>query len=618
MARSASRQPAASGPENAPESRLVAAGVLLALVLPFLVYSTASSGALRESKLLAQALGSSLALFGLAAAGAWGFSRGEAQGRASRLAPLALGAVVALALASAAANARVVDPLVLGAVLSPLALVAAGASRAGGRVAARAATALCFAGAFSGLLAAAQRWLGVLRLPLQAPQPRFFAAGLVGNPGDLAMALVVPAVLLFATAADHLRPPRLRALAAAGLAASLLGILAAEAVAPALAFVAGALVHALLAPRRRAPALAALLVLAALLAISGGARRAIEKASQLRQGDVAAATTQRDIGVLAAAEMIRARPFLGVGPGAFSNAFVPARIAAEERSGRRLVHRSESAHFDNAHSEPLTAAAECGVPAAAALLAALFALVAGLLAMRHGPGAEANPTTDALLACIAATLVLSLGGFPLRLPVASGPIAFLFGLAWRRTAPGQAPAAPLPSGARWLFAAAGAALLAVAFARGVAVSSQAEGEALLREAAEAPDEAGPVREELLGAARVRLRRAVAIRPREATALLALGSVSWVEKDLPRARELYARSVALEERAESDLNLGRVERTLGREAEGDALFRRAVWILPRLVDALPPGVDRARVVADVDAAAAGLARGGRAPALPPIR
>jgi len=171
---------------------------------------------------------------------------------------------------------------------------------------------------------------------------------------------------------------------------------------------------------------------------------------------------------------------------------------------------------------------------------------------------------------------------------------------------------------RGLFVAAGAVLLAVALARGAAVSSQAEGEALLREAAEAPPEAGPVREELLGAARVRLLRAVAIRPREATALLALGSVSWVERDLAQARELYARSIALEERAESDLNLGRVERALGLEAEGDALFRRAVWILPRLVDALPPGVDRARVVADVDAAAAGLARGGRAPALPPVR
>jgi O-antigen ligase len=602
-------------PEEASKSRLVPAGVLLALVLPFVVFSTASSGALRESKVFAQAVGSSLALFGLAAAGAWGFAAGEGRGRAARFAPVALAASLVLALASAAANARVVDPLVLGAVLSPLALLAAGASRAGAAVAARAAAAVGLAGALSGLLAAAQRWLGILRMPLEAPEPRFFAAGLVGNPGDLAMALVVPAVLLFAAAADRSRPPRPRAIAAAGLAATLLGILATESVAPALAFGAGAFVHVLLAPRRRAPALFVLLALAVLLAVSGGARRAVEKAAQMRRGDFASATTQRDIGLLAALEMIRSHPLAGVGPGAFSNAFVPSRIAAEERSGRHLVHRSESAHFDNAHSEPLTLAAECGVPAAAAAAVALLALAAGLLGSRRGPGAESNPTTDALIAALAAGIVLSLGGFPLRLPVASGPLAFLLGLAWRRSAPGRPAAAPLPFAARTGFAAAGAALLAIAIVRSAAVSLQAEGETLLRDAASAPDEAGPVREELLSASGARLNRAAALRPRDATVLLALGSVSWLEKDLDRARTLYARSLALEERAESDLNLGRVELALGQRAESDALFRRAVWILPRLADDLPPGVDRARIASDIDAAAAGLAHGGNAPRLP---
>lgn len=520
---------AAPAAETAPESRLVQAGVVLALVLPFVVFSTASSDALRESKVFAQAIGSSLALFGLAAAGAWGFVGDESRRGAARLAPFALAAALVLALASAAANARVVDPLVLGAVLSPLALLAAGASRTGAAIAARAAAAVCVAGAFSGALAATQRWLGILRMPLDAPQPRFFAAGLVGNPGDLAMALVVPAVLLFA-----------------------------------------------------------------------------------------AATTQRDIGLLAALEMIRSHPLAGIGPGAFSNAFVPARIAAEERSGRRLVHRSGSAHFDNAHSEPLTLAAECGVPAAAAGAAGLLLLAAGLLGARRAPGAGSNPATDALIAALAAGFVLSLGGFPLRLPVASGPLAFLLGLAWRRAAPGRRAAAPLPAAARASFAAAGAVLLAIATVRSAAVSSQADGETLLRDAASAPDDAGPAREELLSASKARLKRAVALRPREATAILALGSVSWLEKDLDEARSLYARSLALEERAESDLNLGRVELALGRREASDALFRRAVWILPRLADDLPPGVDRARIAAEVDAAAAGLARGGRAPGLPAAR
>ncbi len=594
----------------------MAAGVLLALLLPFAVYSTASSDALRESKLLVQALGSSLALFGLAARGVRDFEPGGRGSRASRAVLLLLGAVLVLSLASAVANARVVDPLVVGAVLSPLALGVAGASRPGARVAAGAASVVCLAGALSGLLAAAQRWLGVLRLPLETPEPRFLAAALVGNPGDLGMALVVPAILLYATAADRLRPPRLRGIAAAGLASTLFGIVATEAVAPVLAFGAAALVHTLLAPRRRAPAFATLVLLAALVAVFGGARRAIEKAVQLERGDVAAATTQRDIGVLAALEMVRARPLLGVGPGAFSNAFVPARIAAEERSSRHLVHRSESAHFDNAHSEPVTLAAECGIPAALAAGAAFLALATGLLASRHGPGAEANPTTDALLAVLAGAFVLSLGGFPLRLPVVSGPLVFLLGLGWRRTASSRAVRAPLPAALRAGLVAGGVGLLAITLARGVAVSSQAAGENLLRAAAVLAPPAGPAREALLADARARLARAVALRPRDATALLALGSVAWLEKDLEEAHALYARSVALEERAESDLNLGRVERSLGRTAASDALFLRAVWILPRLVDALPPDVDRTRLEEQVDAAAAALSHGGRAPALPP--
>src|SRR5512140_1096876 len=159
MARPAPRSAAAPEPEDASGSALVPAGILLALALPFVVYSTASSGALRESKLLSQALGSSLALLGLAGAGAWGFAGGE-RSRAARLARAALGIGLALAALSAAANARVVDPFVLCAVLSPLGLVAAGASRPGARVAARAASVVCLAGALSGLLAAAQRWIG--------------------------------------------------------------------------------------------------------------------------------------------------------------------------------------------------------------------------------------------------------------------------------------------------------------------------------------------------------------------------------------------------------------------------------------------------------------------------
>ena len=75
---------------------------------------------------------------------------------------------------------------------------------------------------------------------------------------------------------------------------------------------------------------------------------------------------------------------------------------------------------------------------------------------------------------------------------------------------------------------------------------------------------------------------------------------------------------LEERAESDLNLGRAALSLGRTDEANALFRRSVWILPRLLEVLPPEVDRERLAVEIDAAAQALPRGGHAPGLPPTR
>lgn len=597
-------------------ARLVRVGILAALVLPFLFFSTASSEALRESKLLGQALGVSLALFGLARVGT---APAPGRGRAARVAVLGLLAALALGLLSALANADVVDPLTAAAVLSPLALLLAGSSAAGARVVPAAAAALMAAGAFTGALAALQRWAGLFRLPLEAPEPRFFAAGLIGNAGDVGMALVVPSVLLFAAAASPDVPARGRRLAAAGLAPVLLGLLATESVGPALAFGGGAVVFAALDFRRRRLALGLLLAAACLAPVTGAGRRFLGKLDELRRGDLAAATTQRDIGLRAAREMILQRPGLGVGPGAFSNRFVPARLAAEERTGRRLVHTSGSAHFDNAHCEPVTLAAEAGLPAALAAAAGAFALFAGLLARRKlEPSFPRGVPIDALFAALLSVALLSLVDFPLRIAVASGPAAFLAGVALRRAAGDEgAPVSPV-RGARALLAAFGLLVAALAAVRSLATLAQAQGENLLREAASAPEEAATERAELLSAAGARLARAVALRPRSATALLALGSVAALRGERERAHAVYARSLELEERAESDLNLGRVALSLGRAEEAHSLFRRAVWIQPRLLDALPAEVDRERLAAQIDAAAQALTRGGRAPALPAIR
>lgn len=596
-------------------ARLVRVGILAALVLPFFLFSTASSEALRESKLLVQALGGSLVLLGLA--GGWTIPS-PGRGWAARVAVFGLLAALALAFLSALANAAVVDPLVTAAVFSPLLLLLAGWSAAGAGVAPVAARALMVCGVFTGALAALQRWTGLFRLPLEAPEPRFFAAGLIGNAGDVGMALVVPSLLLFVSAASPGVPARGRLAAAASLAPCLLGLLATESVGPALAFGSGAVAFVALDFRRRRLALCALLGAACLASVTGAGRRFLAKLDDLRRGDVAAATTQRDIGLYAAREMIRQHPLLGVGPGAFSNRFVPARLAAEERTGRRLVHSSGSAHFDNAHSEPVTLAAETGLPAALAAAAAASALLAGLLARRKSEASPPFPavSADALFAALAAVALLGLADFPLRIAVASGPAAYLAGVALRRVA--GAGGARAARGAGPVLATAGLLIAALAAVRSLATLRQARGETLLQDAASAPDEAATERTELLSAAGKRLSQAVALRPRAPTALLALGSVAALSGEREAAYALYARSLRLEERAESDLNLGRAALALGSAEEARALFTRAVWIQPRLLDALPAEIDRDALTATIADAARALPRGGRAPALPAPR
>lgn len=607
MARPAPSRPQTAAPGDDAAGRLVLAGVLIALVLPFLAFSLASSEALRESKVLVQTIGVALALLGLRGGESPPFGR---RGWASRIVLLGLGATLVLALLSAVANARVVDPLAVAA-LSPLALLFLGASAAGARVAPSALAALMAAGALTGALAAVQRWAGLFRMPLDTPEPRFLAAGLIGNAGDVGMALVLPAVLLFASGVTP-GPTRTRTLSLLGLVCALLGLLATESVGPALAFFAGALFYvALDIPRRRFAAFA-LLGAAILAGATGTGQRALEKVRQLRTGDLATATTQRDIGFLAAREMVRERPLLGAGPGAFSNRFVEARLAAEERTGRRLVHRSGSAHFDNAHSDPVTFAAETGLPAACAACAAAVALLFGLFSHRREATRSGGPAADALLAALLGVALLALGDFPLRIAVASGPAAFLAGLALRRLDPGVEST---PSrGTRFVAGACSFLLFGAGVVRAVATREQAIGESLLRDAAAAPQEAAPERAELLSAADARLDRAVGLRPRAATAVLALGSVQSLKGERERAYALYARSVRLEERAESDLNLGRAAAALDRLGEARALFARTVWIQPRLLDALPPE-ERDEAAVAVKKAEEGLGHGGRVPPLP---
>jgi O-antigen ligase len=630
MARSKARATRPRPPEANREGLgglLVPLGILAALLLPYFVYSIASSDMLRESKLFGQALGVVLALAGLAltvsaappaagnAAAPGPANAGVLAGRGARLPLFFFAAAALLALVSAAGNAGWVDPLVAAALAPAAALFMIGRTRAGAACAPRALGVLAMAGVASGLLGSVQRFSGLLRLPLEAPEPRFFATALVGTPGDLGAALLAPALLLWMRAVSGHVAWRGRLAAAVGLGFVLLGIGATETITPLVAFAAGVVAHLVLRPlaRWRPFVLVSVLALGA-GAFTGAGRRVLVKWDQVRAGKLGAASTERDIGFLAAAEMVRARPLLGVGPGAFSNAFVPARLLAEERAGRRLVHSSGSSHFENAHSEPLTLAAECGVPAAVLGMVGIAGTLALLFrAARREADAAPAASAETLLVLLASFTVLSLAAFPLRLTITAGPLAFLAGVALRGTGGGSPPSGR--PGRRAALGAVAAAVLGLALVRCAATWWQGEGETALRAIGLLDPSVGPSRADLLENARTNLQRSLSLRPRNAAALLALGSTRRLEADTRAALELYRRSFDLEERAETDLNLADTALASGMPDEARPLFVRAVWLLPRLLEAVPPAVDAAGIEAEVKRLEAALPTARKTPLLP---
>jgi O-antigen ligase len=581
-------------------------GALLAVALPFFVLSLASAETTREAKLAAQAGGAVLVLAGLALtppseapASPSGISRFV---RRSLLAALTL---FVASFAVGLVSGR--DPLDALPLLSALALAAWGATRAGESASGRSLDLLVVCGAATGVLAALQRFAGLLRLPVEAPEPRFFATALIGNPGDVGAALVIPALL----AASWLAEGRRRFASALALACCVSGLAAAATLAPLAAFVAGAAVLVSFDLRRRlVPALAAAAATVVLLAGTGVLRRAAEKVAS---GDVTTLTTQRDIGVLAALETIRSRPLLGTGPGGVASDFVRARLAAEERTGRRLVHLSPSAHFDNAHSDPLTVAAEAGLPAALAFAATLVGLLAALTraARREKTSAKRGLLpAEALLASLAAILVLSLANFPIQIVPVSGPFALLAGLSLSRAGGTLAP--PEGRGARTAVAAAALLLFVGAALRFTAARSLGRAETALSVASSA---GGGERRAILDAALEEAARSVSLRPRHAPSLLALGSARAAGGELDLAVEAMEQSLSIEERAETLLNLGRLALARRDPDAAHPLFVRAVWILPRLLAAIPADGDPQRVFAETARLEAALPSGGAPPPLP---
>jgi O-antigen ligase len=309
-------------------------------------------------------------------------------------------------------------------------LVPVGASRAldGGR-------AILPAGAFlAGLSANAAASLlqaaGALSLfDVSRISGRSNTGAFVGNEGYLS--LVAALALPVAAGAVAASRGRARLAAGAALALAIATVLANGSLTGLAASAAGALVFLWSGPSRstRRNTIAAGLVLAAVVPFVPSVRQRLSEVTfQLRTGNADALLSYRSGPWAAAAEMVRERPLLGFGPGAFESRFVPARLAAERRLGRPLATPTGAGSYAEAHSDVLQLPAEIGLPAAGAFAASLALLLA---ALRRRSGRAEGVEAAVLLAVLAAGLVAALTWFPLQRAVTAAPLLLAIGRAVR-------------------------------------------------------------------------------------------------------------------------------------------------------------------------------------------
>jgi O-antigen ligase len=259
----------------------------------------------------------------------------------------------------------------------------------------------------------------------------FPSGALMGNEGyvALACALALPACA-HALSAPGTRATRGVALALAIACVAAIGVN--RQVTAALAAAAGiGVVIALQARAWRlvagALALGAVLVMTAALP----ALRAVtwDQLLATRVAQIQQATTYR-LGAWAAAEsMWRERPALGHGPGTYATHSLPHRLQAELRVRERLTPPPTATHFLQAHDDYLQFAAEAGVPALLAALAAFGAIMSGLLVR-----SVQSPEARVLAGVLAAGAVAALAWFPLQMPLTALMLLLAAGRAWRLVA----------------------------------------------------------------------------------------------------------------------------------------------------------------------------------------
>jgi O-antigen ligase len=244
------------------------------------------------------------------------------------------------------------------------------------------------------------------------------SVGLLGNPNDVGTMLAGPAIVALVAAVTVRGWQRLLY----GTAAVLLfaGLAMSQTRTAMIAFVAGAIMAALLRPWRQALAVAVLLAIFVAVAFrpSFGIREHFSRlVTAARQRDYPVLFSERVVPFLSAIEMVRANPVTGVGPGCFKYHFMPTRMALEERYPASWT-RGWPMNFGETHNDHLQVAAETGLPGYA-LLASAIALLAIPARRRRDnvvPRTTEQTVGHAIRTPLAATFfVIALAQFPLQI-----------------------------------------------------------------------------------------------------------------------------------------------------------------------------------------------------------
>jgi len=250
---------------------------------------------------------------------------------------------------------------------------------------------------------------------------------LLGNAGHLGISLALAAAALLPAAISG----RFRWVARAALAAIIAGIFASQTFSGLAALAGGAAVYLVLRFRRRAavPIFAVLMLMIGVVLESHQLRFRLAAASvNLRRGNWNTALSARAAPWLAATEMIRARPGLGIGPGNFAGEFISRRLSAEARYHQWLVVPNMATNsFSAAHSDYLEIVSAIGIPAGLCLIAAFALLLAGTLSLGRADLAAAAESSGLVAGAIAAAT-----WFPFQIAASGVWLLLLAGAAFQR------------------------------------------------------------------------------------------------------------------------------------------------------------------------------------------